>query len=195
MKFDQKYLTDLVKGRTRGEFPPFSLGKWEKSDEYLKNIVGRLNSIRTIEVEADFDHYGSGFSSYVPLYLSKKDKSDFKVTRNGNERSEETNGLMIYLCRMAPYAIYSEGTWFKRFKNDKWILGGSHYIEPEEIGSKPKVNWEMEWTEIENILNQYGITILTREELDKKLDFDIRIPTILTEPPFRIFDCLFYWED
>ena len=195
MEFEKEYLTDLVKGKTKGNFPPFSSGKWKKSDEYLKQIVGRLKDIKSIQIEADFNHYGSGFSSYVHLYLSKRDKSDTKISQDGELRTEETNGIMMYLCRMAPFSVYGEGTWHKTFNKDKWQSGGSHYIEPEDIGTTPESDWNNELIEIKNILNQYGITILTEKELDKKLEFEINIPTILSDPPYRVFDCLFYWED
>ncbi|MCB0503351.1 MAG: hypothetical protein KDD32_11760 [Bacteroidetes bacterium] len=195
MKFEKEYLTDLVKGKTKGDFPPFSSGKWKKSDDYLKQIVGRLKDIQSIQVEADFNHYGSGFSSYVHLYLSKRDKSDTQISNIGELRTEETNGLVIYLCRMAPFSIYAEGTWYKTFNKDKWHSSGSHFIKPEDIGTLPIVDWYTELNEIKNTLNQYGIILLTREELDKKLEFEIKIPTILSDPPFKVFDCLFYWED
>jgi len=195
MNFDKEYLTDIVKGKTKGDFPPFSKGKWKKSESYLRKIAGRLKDIKSIQVDADFNHYGSGFSSYVHLYLSKKDKSDVQITQNDELKTEETNGLMIYLCRMAPFAIYAKGTWHKTFNKGKWHSGGSHYIEPSNIGTTPQVNWENELIEITNILNQYGITFLTNEELNKRLEFEISIPTILSDPPFKVFDCLFYWED
>ncbi|MFC4632493.1 hypothetical protein ACFO3O_01135 [Dokdonia ponticola] len=195
MEFEKEYLTDLVKGKTKGDFPPFSSGKWKKSDEYLKQIVGRLKDIKSIQVEADFNHYGSGFSSYVHLYLSKTDKSDTKISQDGELRTGETNGLMMYLCRMAPFSVYGEGTWHKTFNKDKGQSGSSHYIEPEDIGTTPESDWGIELNEIQNILNQYGISVLTKVELDKKLEFKISIPTILSEPPFKVFDCLFYWED
>ena len=195
MKFNKDYLTELVQGKTKGDFPPFSTGNWEKSDGYLEQVMGRLKDIKSIHVEADFKHYGSGFSSYVPLYLSKRDKSDLQISQNGDLRIEETNGLILYLCRMAPFSVYAKGTWNKTFKNDKWQSGVSHYIEPKDIGTKPKVDWDSELTVIQNILNQYGISFLTKEELDKKLEFELSIPTILSDPPFRVFDCLFYWED
>ena len=47
------------------------------------------------------------------------------------------------------------------FNKDKWQSGGSHYIEPEDIGTTRESDWNNELIEIKNILNQYGITILT----------------------------------
>lgn len=195
MIFEKEYLTDLVKGKTKGDFPPFSSGKWERSDEYLKRIVEKLKGIESIQVEADFDHYGCGFSSYVHLYLSKRDKSDCQITHDEELRTEKTNGLMMYLCRMAPFSVYAEGVWHKTFNKDKWHSGSSHFIDPGNIGSLPNLNWKTELIEIKNILNQYKITLLTREELDKKIEFEINIHTILSDPPYKVFDCLFYWVD
>lgn len=195
MKFEQDFLSDLVKGKSRGEFPPFSSGNWEKSDNYLKQIVSSLKDIKSIELDADFNHYGSGFSSYVHIYLSKRDQSDVKISINGKLSTHETNGLMIYLCRLAPFAVYSEGKWIKTYRDEKWQSGSSHYIEPEEIGTTPRIDWKHELIEINKVLDQFGMTFLAREELDIEIDFDITIPTILSDPPYKVFDCLFYWED
>lgn len=195
MIFDKAYLIDIVNGKTKGDFPPFSTGKWKKTDKFLKTVVGRLQDIKSVNIKADFNHYGSGFSSYVHLYLSKKDKSDVRTTEKGEFRTEETNGLMLYLCRLAPYAVYSEGNWSTTYNQNKWHSGGSHYIEVDAIGTTPKIDWSNELVEISNILNQYGISILTKEELIKPIDFEIQIPTILSDPPYSVFDCMFYWED
>ncbi len=195
MQFNQAYLTDLVNAKTRGDFPPFSSGQWEDVDVYLKQVVGRLKDIKSLVLKADFDDYGSGFSSYVHLYLSKKDKSDVTVTVNGNLTTEATDGLMIYLCRLAPFAVYAPGNWYTTHQEGKWHSGGSHYIEASEVGQLPELDWQEELTLIKNTLQQFGISFLTEATLNRKLDFKINIPTILSDPPFHIFDCLFYWAD
>lgn len=195
MEFEKEYLTDIVKGKTRGDFIPFSAGKWNKSDKYLKQVVGRLKDSVSIYLDADFDHYGSGFSSYVHVYLSKKDKSDQQIEINGDERTENTHGLMVYLCRMAPFAVYAEGFWTKTFKADRCVSGSSHFIEPEQVGTIPSASWKQELIEISNVLNEFGIAFFKGEELNKKVGFEISVPTILSDPPFKVFDCLFYWAD
>ena len=161
----------------------------------MKKIVGRLGEIKSIQIESDFNHYGSGFSSYVHLYLSKRDGSDVEITQIDDFRTKETNGLMMYLSRMAPYSVYAEGTWHETYNKDKWQSSSSHYIEPEDIGTLPGSDWITEVNEIKDVLKQYGVTLFTREELDKKLSFEINIPTILSDPPYRVFDCFFYWQD
>ncbi len=195
MDFTKEYLTDIVKGKAKGDFSPFSSGQWEEVDVYLKRVVGRLKDIRSLTLKAEFDHYGSGFSSYVHLYVSKRDKSDVKITLNGKLRTEETNGLMIYLCRLAPYAVFAEGYWSTTYNQEEWDSGSSHYIESSEVGTLPNSDWQTQLIEIKNRLNEASITVLTKEELDRKLDFDIQIPTILSDPPYQVFDCFFHWTD
>ncbi|MFK8104666.1 MAG: hypothetical protein AB8G15_19230 [Saprospiraceae bacterium] len=195
MEFEKKYLTDLVNGKVKGELPPFASGQWEEVDSYLKRVVGRLKDIKAISVVADFDHYGSGFSSYVPLNLSKRDQSDVEITEKGAERTEKTNGLILYLCRLAPIAIYGEGTWWNTFKMEKWQSGSASFLTSEVIETTPVTDWSAALVQINAILNQFGIRTLTQATVNQKLDFKINIPTILSDPPYKVFDCFFYWED
>lgn len=180
--FDKPYLTRLVEG----------VGTEDAPD--LRSVIGRLKSIHSIILEADFDHYGSGTCSYVPVYISKRDKSDVKVSREGNLTTYDTSGLVLYLCRNAPYAIFGKGDWSSTFEGKNKRNGYIPYIE--DIGSVPSDDWNQRVIEISNILNIYGIGILSKTELNVKLDFDIQIPTIFTSPAsYTVFDCFFYWED
>jgi hypothetical protein len=105
-----------------------------------------------------------------------------------------TNGVLLYLCRNAPYAAYGKGEWSKTFEGDKFRNGSIPYMN--DIGSLPSKDWEQRIIEISYILNMYGIEILTVAELNVKLDFDIKIPTAFSSPgSYRVFDCFFYWED
>jgi len=180
--FTKEYLTSIVKGNSSVEMPN------------LSSVVGRLKDIRSIIPETDFNHYGSGNCSYVPVYISKRDKSDVHVSRKGSLTTYTTNGLIVYLCRNAPYATYGKGEWSKNFEGDQFRNGSISYIE--EVGSLPSKDWEQGIVEISNILNIYGIIILTASELNVKLDFDITIPTEFSRPgSYRVFDCFFHWED
>lgn len=195
MKFEKDVLLDITKGIARGDCLPFSSSSWQHSDDYLKQMTGRLKDIRSIELNADFEHYGSGFSSYVPIFMSKKDKSDVTITTDGDIRTETTNGLLLYLCRLAPVAVYGGETWTKTFHKQQWRSGSTPYLALTSIGILPQIDWTNEIVAITNILNEYRWSLLTKEEVDIKLDFDLTIPTVLAAPPYTVFDCLFYWED
>ena len=193
-KFDKEFLLDIIASKPRGDFFPYSSGNLKEVESYLKQIVDRLVNIPILKVKSDFNHYGSGFSSYVPINLSKRDESDMTIINKGEYKTEIVEGLMLYLCRLAPFAVYAKGNWSTTFLGDKWQSASSHFIYAGQIGTIPDSNWHYELRTIKGILNEYGITILTREELDNPLDFDVMIRTI-EDPPYTVFDCLFYWED
>ncbi len=194
MNFKKEFLTDLIKGKLKGDFYPFNMGNLNDSEKYLKQIIGRISDISTIDVQAVLNHYGSGFSSYVHLFINKKNKEDVITLKNGNKTAEEINGLMIYLCRLCPNAVYSQGNWSNFYEND--IRTGNSYplILPEEIGNMPPFDWKEEMVRISNILNEYGYAFLVKEELNTYLDFEISIRTSV-DPPYKVFDCFFYWDD
>jgi hypothetical protein len=195
MPFSEQYLRNVVEGKVQGDFYPFTTGSWDRTEDYLKRLVGRLRDIPSIDVNAIFNHYGSGTASYVHLYIARRDKSGTNQMLRGESLPDHTTGVMLYLCRIAPVAVYAAGNWTSTHQNGKWQIVYSHYITPDAVGSLPAGNWKEEMRQINAILNEYGYGFLTRAEVDVPLSFRIKIPTILTDPPYRIFDCFFYWED
>lgn len=70
------------------------------------------------------------------------------------------------------------------------------FLKPEVIGECPSGDWSKELREITNKLTQYyGITILDRVELEKKLPFKAKIPTCFKRKGYQIFDAIFYYDD
>ena len=137
LNFDRKLLTDLVEGKVRGAVVPFDSGDPDKTEEYIRLVVGQIQKIWTLKVDAEFGHYGSGYASYVHLYISKRDGSGTKVENNDGRITEGTKGLMLYLCRLAPYAVYAPGYWSKTFEDGRQVAGYSHYIEPAQVEEIP----------------------------------------------------------
>lgn len=195
MKFEEAYLKGLVNNNSKSFLNKFSSRKKHLTENELKQVVKEISKISSIIVESDFDHYGSGYSSYVHLYLSKEDKSDVKVITGNNLRREEINGVMMYLCRIAPFGVFAEGNWENTYRGEEFVSAGSHFIEPEELETLPIGDWQTEMKQITSILDQYGIRFLTKTEVIENLDFEIKIPTILSDPPYKVFDCFFHWAD
>ncbi len=48
---------------------------------------------------------------------------------------------------------------------------------------------------VESALTTMGMLRLRRQDLEPFLPDDVGLPTILSDPPFRLFDAVFYWED
>lgn len=191
----EEFLRELCKGKVVGDFYPFDTQHLAEVNSYIRKIVGRLSNISGIKVEADFASYGSGFASYVNVKISKKDRSDTKITNQGSKKTEWISGLALYICRLSPFWYFGENEWTISFENDKWTGGSGSFLRPESIESYDKRFWEKEVGQIKNILSEFRYNLLTKQELEKELWFDAEIPTILANPPFQVFDCFFYWED
>lgn len=195
MTFEESYLRDLVDGFAVSDVYPYSTGNSRKIEKLLSQLVGRLSDIGSLSIDADFDNYGSGYASYVSLEISKRDKSDVIKEHHSNGVSLTTNGLMVYLSRVAPVVVYGGAFWTKTYANGKETGGSSHFLEPDMLEDLPAKAWECELESIKTILTDYGFRIPFKEELARNLDFEINIPTLLGEPPYRVFDCFFYWMD
>ncbi|WP_066304446.1 hypothetical protein [Bacillus sp. FJAT-29814] len=73
--------------------------------------------------------------------------------------------------------------------------GSSDFLEMDKVGTVPPGNWEEQVKAIKDVLERYQYTILEQDYLNQLLPFDADIPTIFSEPPYRVYDALFYWED
>lgn len=189
MKKDELTLTSIVHQTYVGEFYPYNEEqKNEKEiDSYINNLVGSLSSITNLKVEADFNNYGSGYASYVPIFLYKKDGSSTEFVRS----HKIINGILLYVCRHAPVAAYGRSQ-VTRQANE----GSFEFLTPRLIGTLPTGEWEDIENGIKKHLNYYQFEILSKEDLEEPLNFNISIPTVINEDnSYKIFDCFFFWED
>lgn len=183
-KYSEKYLRNIVDG----DLNP-------KMEGRVKTMIQNIKEANVANIRVESDSYGSGFSSYFHVYVSKLDESDKNVRVDGAKRFEEIRGIMIYFCRLAPVAVLSSGKWGRTYQNNQDFGGYGHFICPEDVITIPPKNWSEELTDIFRICEEFGYAFFTIEEVDRELEFELSIPTILSDPPYKIFDCFFYWED
>ncbi|MFD0716829.1 hypothetical protein [Paenibacillus sp. GCM10027626] len=189
MKKDEIILKSIVHQTFVGEFYPYNVEQKndEEIDSYINNIVGSLSSINNLKVEADFNHYGSGYASYVPIFCYKKDGSSTEIVKE----NKTINGILLYVCRHAPIAVYG------RSQVTRDSHGGSReFLTSKLIGTVPSGDWMEIENRIKEYLNNYHFEILSKDFLEEPLDFNISIPTNFNENgSYTIFDCFFFWED
>lgn len=131
MTFSKKYLTELVKGIPKGEIAPFTTGNLDTIEEYLRRIVEAMSrTLWKLKIIADFDHYGSGFASYVHLSISRRRNSDTRVKLKNGPEAEFVEEVTLYLYRLAPYAVYSADNWATTYRDGKATADSFHFIEP-----------------------------------------------------------------
>lgn len=162
-------------------------------DGMLKRIVADLDRAAAIVVEhAEFDHYGSGYASFVDVSLTSRDGSRRRV----HDHYTEVACLPVCLCRLAPLAtLHRPGT---RGRSRDGTRGHSYMPDLSTATAVPVAGWEQECRQAAGILERHGIELLSPDVLARPIDPAVRVETNLAlgdPPPFTVFDAWFYWND
>ena len=137
-----------------------------------------------LEIDAGFDHYGSGYASYVHLSCQKP---------NGRSRARRDNadwidGVAIYLSRLTPFAIYGS-----EHRTISAATSSRTFLDLNRLYILPPGDWQNEITAIRRTLESLGFSFPPRDELAELLPFEADIPTILDD--VHVYGAVFYWED
>ena len=105
--------TDLLQKTSKeqvvGDFYPYNTGDKSETEKYIKALAGRIREIPTLNVNADFDHFGSGTASFVEVYATKRDGSLTIVSQEKKNNdlliTDTHKGLLIAISRFAPVAV------------------------------------------------------------------------------------------
>jgi hypothetical protein len=186
MDLSETTLRKLIAGQPSGDMAPYQAGDADEIERYLKRILRDLEDSRNIKLSADFNHYGSGYASYVDVFCWKKDGSAESTVKD----CCTTNGISLYLNRLAPCAV-----WGVNQRTQSAQSGSYGFLRVETMGVHPPGDWSEFIAEVERKLKKWNIEIPSRERLLPSLSFEVTIPTILSDPPYHVFDALFYWED
>jgi hypothetical protein len=193
--FTETYLRNAATDQVQGDFPPFNKNDIAKVKRYVKGMLGRLSDHHHIVVLPDYSAYGSGFASYINVKISKKDKSDTTFVKDGNRTTEKKDGLLLYISLLAPFWYFGKGDWWDNYSNGVYQSGSSNFLMPDSIKKYNKDLWETEIEQITRLFEEYRYALLTQKEVEKQLDFEVKIASNLGEKPYTVFDCLFHWED
>ena len=176
----------MIAGRLVGDAPPYADGSEAEIEPHLRRAVAALDRQRPLDAEGDFNHYGSGYASYVDVFCFKS--GGRSTVRRDNV--DWIDGLSLYLCRLAPVAAFGPG---QKTRHDRG--GGYTFLRPESVGETPDGDWTAETRALADVLGWYGFSVLSKEQLSAPLPFKAEVATILADPPYQVFDALFYWED
>lgn len=184
MKLSNQELQEIINGNQVGDDWPFIGGTPDDVEVHLRMIMQSLNASYGIEVEGEFDHYGSGYASYVHLFC-KRPKEASTYQRDGRTW---TDGIAVYLSRLTPIAVLGAET------RTVFERGSSHgFLDANSIDQLPDETWVEEKTIIESILVEEGYQLASREEMEARLPFKAKIKSAFDDK--SVFDAVFYWED
>lgn len=170
-----------------GAFEPFVSGPEAAVVSFYDGVIAALQALEGVCLIREEPHHGSGYASYVSVFLFPDD---------GTARIEAgdhvlTTGLLLYLSRLAPLATFGASS-MTRNKDDEG--GSSGFIESHNAGTLPAEGWLEFLGAMEACLAHFHIELLYREPLLVPAPEGITIPTVF-DPPYFVFDTLFYWED
>jgi hypothetical protein len=193
MDFSMPLLTESDIQRLLVAQPITDREPWASADEFtvearLKEFCADVEQITGAKSRIEWDHYGSGYASFVDAWFYK-DTTGFAVTA-GIDRGEAHMGLVVLLSRLSPYFTFMEG--FKHWH----AKGGSSYLPGFDMVDRFETPAVTELAaQVQSVLESRGMARASREELEPGLPDGVSPPTIMSDPPFRFFDALYYWED
>lgn len=181
-------ILQLVTARPVSTVWPWSGKDEEAIEAHLKQACATLLRKTGTRARIDRDHYGSGYASYVDAWFYRKDP-DFDAQRRASS-GEAHVGLMVLLSRLTPYFVFLE--------DERWWdpTGGSHgmpSLEHIDRLTHPAIRRLAD--QMQPVLEDMGFIRATRDMLQDPIPAGIKVPTVLTDAPYSMFDAIFYWED
>ena len=150
---------------------PYNSGSEADVEQFLHDMVSDLEQSDITTVEADFDSFGGGYASFIEVWSSKKDGNSKRPYLGSGE---EMTGIVVYVSRIAPVAVYGAGHRTRHAHGRT-----SNFVEYDTIGTLPSGNWQTVLKEICAKLENHGIQVTDAKTLLQRLPFEASIETNL----------------
>jgi hypothetical protein len=187
MQITDEIINDSVAQKPFGSFEPFISGGDRDAWQFYSGVLSALGQVPGVSVIRETDHQGSGYASYVSAFLYPSDGS----TRRDYPTYIQTIGILLYMSRLAPIAVYGASG---RTENNDGRGSSSGFIGANNVGTLPDGDWTVFLAAVRQCLDRFRIEMLPREPLLQPAPAGIEIPTVF-DGPYYVFDTLFYWSD
>lgn len=164
---------------------------WNATDgiavhNHIKSVVAEIRRKNRLLDKTEFGHYGSGYASYVDCWLYRED-AEFRFAK-GNCYW----GLVVLFSTLSHYYAIAEGqkTW-EATTASSYLPSFEHIDRITHPATQALVD------SVCAILDSRGWVRARASDLAELLPGPrtTGVPTILSHPPYRHFDALFYWMD
>lgn len=195
--FSDEQLQTMINGKAIGEFYPYNTNNEQEIEAHIRRLFYRLKRIPKLIVEAEWDHFGSGYASFVEFFCYRKEDITVIEERDG-ERELKFEGIIIDVCRLAPVVIMGEDERFKTVEiiSQEEIAGAYSSLldDPRRLKISEKFH-DLE-RQLMQALEEFEYKILDEAIVKQPLTLKTKIPTIYREPTgYKVIDAFFYWED
>ena len=177
-------LADLVRDAVIERYWPHHLQTDAAIESHIRETVDQLRKCPELDVDADFDSYGSGFASYVHVFCTKSDRRSTK--RIGE--SDWIDGIGVYLGRLVPFAAYGAET---RTRHPRGGSGG--FLDCRSLETTPDGSWDAELAAILDAVSNSGFAVLPKSEYCRLLPIRLEWETNFGTDTY--FDAIYHWYD
>lgn len=153
-------------------------------DNNIRDILAEVCRKLQLKDQTHYDHYGSGYASFVDCWLYRP-TDEFRICPG-----DCYEGLVVLFSRFSPYYVLGQGE--RSWGESARCSYLPHYEFVDDIDHPAVVGLVSKVTEI---LDVRCLKRLHQFDLSPALQRNQRIPTNLSDKFYRHFDALFYWED
>ncbi|MEK3934404.1 hypothetical protein MKY41_03720 [Sporosarcina sp. FSL W7-1349] len=195
--FSHEQLQDLIEGKIVGNKFPYDTKNEQEIEAHIRRLFHRINRIPNVVCEAEWDHFGSGYASFVEFFCYQKEDV-IVVEEKSGRRMIKTDGIIVDICRLASVAIMGEDDRYKtiQIETDE-IVGGAYGSLLGGLNSlKVSGKFRKIAEKLKQVLKEFDYELLEAEEMNQPLPFQTKIRTIYSRPKeYVVKDAIFYWED
>lgn len=197
--FSNEQLQELIKGNIVGNTFPYDTKNEAEIEAHMKRLYYRMKRIPNVICEADWDHFGSGYASFVEFFCYRKEDV---IINDDKEKygilEYEKAGIILDVSRLAPVYIIGEGDRWETIRTaTNEVIGGGYSSLPGHAKlSKVSEKFDLLVYQLQQALSEFNYEKLVENEMNQRLPFQTKIPTIYREPSeYMVLDAIFYWED
>jgi len=191
MKLTDEEIESLISGRSICGHHPWNTHNENVIDQFYKQISFEISRKTKMHFLADFNHYGSGYSSYIPTFFYSE---EYKIKQLYPPYNQNFFGLEIYFCRLSPYFIMieNEHRWQQKLDQTEYFNG---FPNQNKINAVLDLKLQQKALYLETLLSEYGLSKLDEKWLETLLPKQFKVCTNLNDHAFSYFDLFFHWGD
>ncbi|WP_155979491.1 hypothetical protein [Sporosarcina ureae] len=195
--FTDQQLRMLIKGEVIGDTFPYDSYDEKEILAHINRLFYRINRIHNVLCEAEWDHFGSGYASFVEFFCYRKEDCIVVEEKNGI-REIEIKGIILDISRLASVAIMGEDVRYRTIsiETNEEVSSGQGTILDDPTSLVVGAEVEILAIELRKALQEFDFNLLAAKEMSAPLSFKTKIPTIYrNERQYLVLDAIFYWED
>lgn len=195
--FSDEQLQAMIDGKIIGEKFPYDTNDEREIEAHIRRLFHRINRIPNVVCEAEWNHFGSGYASFVEFFCYQKEDLVVLEEKHGH-REIKMNGLIVDISCLASVAIMGDDERYKtihietnEYRGGAYgsLLGGAKLIGVSK-------RFQTFGEQLKQVLEEFDFEVVKPEEMNQLLSFKTKIPTIYRESrDYTVADAIFYWED